>query len=99
MTTLDDVVDAWNGIEQARQTATEHYRAVLRQAIAEGVKQADILRSIDRSREMLRRDAMPEEERAALRQAATDRARRQKAAMRTARKRSKPGHNGTSQVD
>lgn len=97
--TLDDVADAWHGIERARRAATEHYRAVLRQAIADGVQQTDISERIDRSREMLRRDAMTDEERDALRQAATDRARRQRAAMRTTRKRSKTNHDGVPQVD
>jgi hypothetical protein len=77
MPSVDDVVAAWEGIEKA----WEHYRETLRACIAEGTeegrsgRQAEISRRIDRTREMLRRDAMTPEQREALRIAEMERKR------------------------
>lgn len=59
---VDDVVEAFEGIEKAR----ENYRATLRASLAEGIvgRQAEIARRLNRTREMLRRDAMTDEQRA-----------------------------------
>lgn len=65
VTTLKDVVKAWNGIAEAEQ----RYRQTLRAAIADEVPQVEISRAINRTREMLRRDAMTDEERAEVRRA------------------------------
>lgn len=62
MTTVDDVEQAYQAIE----TAWETYRQTLRNALSNGVPQADIARRLDRTREMLRRDAMTAEDRAEL---------------------------------
>ncbi len=72
VTTLQDVIDAFAAIEAAR----ERYRETVRAAIADGVSQSEIARRLDRTREMIRRDAMTDEQRAAL--AATERERLRK---------------------
>ena len=64
MTTLDDIKAAHAKIAEAEA----HYRDVLRAGIADGVKQADVVRELGRTRETVRQDAMPDEERAALRE-------------------------------
>lgn len=78
MTTIDDVVAAYQGIEEAEV----NYRATLRQALAEGtVTQAELSRRLGRNRDSLRQDAMPEEERKKLREKEVERQRaRRKAA-------------------
>lgn len=80
MPSVDDVVAAYEGIEKA----WEHYRTTLRECLAEGTaegvagRQAEISRRLSRTREMLRRDAMTDEQREALRIAEAER-KRQKA--------------------
>jgi hypothetical protein len=80
MPSVDDVVDAFAGIEKA----WEYYRNTLRECLAEGSaegvagRQAEISRRLNRTREMLRRDAMTDEQREALRLAEAER-KRQKA--------------------
>jgi hypothetical protein len=77
MPTVDDVVEAYEGIEKA----WEHYRDTLRACIAEGEaegrsgRQAEISKRLNRTREMLRRDAMTDEQREALRIAEAERKR------------------------
>lgn len=62
--TLAAVVDAYNLIGLREQ----EYRAVLRRKLAaRDVRQADVAKRLGRTREMIRRDAMPEEKRDALR--------------------------------
>jgi hypothetical protein len=63
MASVDDVAIAFAAIERA----WENYRATLRAAISSGATQAEISRRLDRTREMLRRDAMTDEQREALR--------------------------------
>lgn len=64
MTTLDDIITAYRAIEAAQ----DRYRHVLRAGIAAGVRQVDICRALDRTRESVRRDAMPPEELARIRE-------------------------------
>jgi hypothetical protein len=71
MATLEDVVRAFHAIGDAE----ERYRETLRQAIRDGVPQVDISRELKRTREMLRRDAMTDDEREALRRADAERKR------------------------
>lgn len=77
MPSVDDVVEAFEGIEQA----WENYRKTLREALAEGEaegvagRQARISERLGRTREMLRRDAMTEEQREQLRIAEAERKR------------------------
>jgi hypothetical protein len=78
VTTLQEMIDAYNAIE----TAWENYRAAVRKAIASGVRQSDIARQIKRTREMIRRDAMPEDQRKALAEAEKERLRRRRTASR-----------------
>jgi hypothetical protein len=69
VTNLQDVIDAWTGAEQAKaeaKRAADRYREVVRAALADGVKQTEIAKALDRTREMIRRDAMTDEEREAL---------------------------------
>ncbi len=86
MATEDEVVEAFENIERA----WEHYRTTLRSYLAEGVaegvsgRQASISKRLNRTREMLRRDAMTDEQREALRHAEAE---RKRAASKT-RKRS-----------
>lgn len=80
VTSVDDVVAAYDRIEQA----WEHYRATLRACLAEGEaanqvgRQAEISRRLGRTREAIRQDAMSNEEREHLRKAEADRRRRAK---------------------
>lgn len=74
VTELQDVIDAW----QAIAAAELRYRETVRSAIADGVPQVAISKAIDRTREMIRRDAMPEEERERLRLADIERVRRRR---------------------
>ncbi len=77
MATEDEVVAAFEDIERA----WENYRKTLRSYIAEGItegasgRQAAVSKRLGRTREMLRRDAMTEEQREALRQAEAERKR------------------------
>ncbi len=76
MATEDEVVEAFEGIEKAWQ----HYRATLRSYLAEGVegergRQAAISKRLNRTREMLRRDAMTDEQRDVLRRVEAERKR------------------------
>ncbi|MEV1315445.1 hypothetical protein AB0J14_05090 [Micromonospora arborensis] len=75
MTNLQDVIDAWNDITRAE----ERYRETLRAAIADGVPQVKIAAAIDRTREMLRRDAMTDEQREAFKKAEAERLRNRRA--------------------
>jgi hypothetical protein len=80
VTNLQDVIDAWRGISEAE----ERYRETLRAAIADGVPQVEIAKAIDRTREMLRRDAMTDEQREDLRQSEAERLRRRREAQKLA---------------
>lgn len=77
MPSVDDVVEAFQEIEKS----WERYRATLRAALAEGEaegiagRQAKIAKRLDRTREMLRRDAMTDEQRAELRAVEAERKR------------------------
>ena len=73
---LRDVIDAWKAIGAAEL----NYRAVLRKALANGVQQVEVAKALDRTREMIRRDAMTEDQREALRKAEAERKRARKAA-------------------
>lgn len=77
---VDDVVEAFNAIDKAWQGYRATLRACLAEGAAEGVagRQAEISRRLDRTREMLRRDAMTDEQREALRLAEAERKRRRK---------------------
>ncbi|WP_018812422.1 hypothetical protein [Salinispora cortesiana] len=75
MTNLQDVIDAWNDIARAE----ERYRETLRAAISDGVPQVAISKAIDRTREMLRRDAMTDDQRAEFNKAEAERLRRRRA--------------------
>lgn len=74
MTTLHDVIEAWQAISRAE----ERYRETVRAAIADGVPQVAIAKALDRTREMIRRDAMPDEERERVRRADAERLRRRR---------------------
>lgn len=75
---MQDVIDAWNDIARAE----ERYRETLRAAIADGVPQVAISKAIDRTREMLRRDAMTDEQRAEFNRAEAERLRKRRAEKR-----------------
>lgn len=62
---LDDVIEAYNAISEAEL----RYRAVLRDALSSGVQQVAISKALNRTREMIRRDAMTEEQRDQMRRA------------------------------
>jgi hypothetical protein len=79
VTTINDVKAAYAKIEEAEV----NYRATLRQALADGVIQADLMRALERNRETLRQDAMPEEERTALRTKELERQRARREAAKT----------------
>lgn len=84
MTTIDDVKAAFARIEEAEVA----YRATVRAALTAGVKQADLARELNRNRDSLRQDAMPEEERLKLREKEVERQRARRAA--TAAKKGNP---------
>jgi hypothetical protein len=77
MATEDEVVEAFEAIEKA----WENYRTKLRSHLADGVaegasgRQARLSKRLDRTREMLRRDAMTDEQREALRRIEAERKR------------------------
>lgn len=77
MTSIDDVEQAFRAIDQAERG----YRETVRKALAEKTTtQAEISRRLGRSREMLRQDAMSEDERAAIRATELERQRARRAA-------------------
>jgi len=76
MATVGEVVAAYRRIGEAE----ERYRAVLRRALEGGTTQAELAQALGLSREKLRQDAMPAEERARIQQANTERKRRGRAA-------------------
>jgi hypothetical protein len=76
VTTIDDVEQAYRAIGEAEHA----YRDTVRKALAEKTTtQAAISRRLGRSREMLRQDAMTEDERAAIRAAELERQRARRA--------------------
>jgi len=78
VTTLQDVIAARQTAaelkEQHRQ-AEERYRETVRAALADGVAQADIARALGLTREMIRRDAMTDEQREQFRRTQAERGR------------------------
>jgi predicted GIY-YIG superfamily endonuclease len=72
--TLAEVIAAWEAIE----AAVENYRTVLREALASGIQQGDIADALERTREMIRRDAMTDEQREELRQVEAERHRKRR---------------------
>jgi hypothetical protein len=69
---LNEIKQAYAAIDKAEQ----HYRAVLRKHLKAGtVQQVDVATALKRTREMIRRDAMTEEERDRLRLADAERKR------------------------
>lgn len=74
VTSLQDVIEAFQEISRAE----ERYRETLRAALADGVTQTAISKALDRTREMIRQDAMTDEQRAELRRAAAERQRRKR---------------------
>ena len=78
---MQDVIEAWDAIGQAE----ERYRETVRAAIAGGVPQVRIAEAIGRTREMIRRDAMSDEQREALKRAEADRLRKRRTGEPTAK--------------
>jgi hypothetical protein len=74
VTNLQDVIEAWTEISRAE----ERYRETLRAAIADGVPQVAISKALERTREMIRRDAMTDEQREELRQVEAERHRKRR---------------------
>jgi hypothetical protein len=72
---LQDVIAAYNAIGEAEK----RYRATVRAALADGVLQVEIAKALKRTREMIRRDAMTDEQREALRKAEAERLRKRRA--------------------
>ncbi|MEV1013848.1 GIY-YIG nuclease family protein [Micromonospora sp. NPDC049801] len=68
---LAEVVEAFDTIRQRERD----YRTALRRALANGVQQRAIAEALGRTREMIRRDAMTEEQRDQLRRAEASRQR------------------------
>lgn len=89
MPDVDDVEAAFRAIDRAWET----YRATLRACLAEGEaagvagRQAEISRRLGRTREMLRRDAMTDEQRETLRLAEAERKRKAKSTSKRQRPR------------
>lgn len=80
MRPLEEIEQAFHAIEAAEQ----HYRHVLRKHLAAGaVRQVDVAKRLDRTREMIRRDAMTEEQRDELRRADVERRRNPRGAGAT----------------
>lgn len=76
---MQDVIDAYRAIAAAE----ERYRETVRAAISDGVPQVQIAKALDRTREMIRRDAMTDEQREELRRIEAERARQRR--QKTAR--------------
>jgi hypothetical protein len=74
VTNLQDVIEAWQAIAEAER----RYRETLRAAIADGVQQKAIAEAIARTREKVRRDALPEDERERLLKADAERVRKRR---------------------
>jgi hypothetical protein len=68
---LEDVIEAYQAISDAEQ----RYREVLREALQSGTQQVAISAALGRTREMIRRDAMSDEQRDELRRLDTERRR------------------------
>ena len=75
---MQDVINAWQDIARAE----ERYRETVRAAIADGVPQVAIAKALDRTREMIRRDAMTDAQREEFRQEAARRFRERRDARR-----------------
>ncbi|MGS2615149.1 hypothetical protein ACVCAH_11580 [Micromonospora sp. LZ34] len=76
MKELNEIVQAFHAIDAAER----HYREVLRKHLTAGtVQQVDVVKALNRTREMIRRDAMTEEERAEMRRADAERKRARRA--------------------
>lgn len=72
MSKLNEIIEAWNAIDAAER----HYRETLRTYLASGeVQQVDVARELGRTREMIRRDAMTEDQREEIRRADAERKR------------------------
>lgn len=71
---MQDVIEAWNGIEEA----WERYRETVRAAMSDGTSQTAIAGAINRTRESIRRDAMPAEQRKALEESERERLRKRR---------------------
>lgn len=75
---MQDVIDAYNAIEEAR----ERYRETVRAALSDGVSQTAIAKALDRTRESIRRDGMPAEQREALEAAERERLRKRRSTIK-----------------
>lgn len=75
MSKLNQIIEAYNAIDAAER----HYREILREALANGeVQQVDVATALKRTREMIRRDAMTEQQREEIRRADAERKRQQR---------------------
>ncbi len=74
---MQDVINAYEEIRQAE----ERYRATVRAAIADGIRQSAIARALNRTRESIRRDAMTDDQRAELLQSEGDRLRNRRSVV------------------
>lgn len=77
VTNLQDVINAYDEIKRAE----ERYRETVRAALSDGVPQVAIAKALDRTREMIRRDAMTDEQRAELKAAEGERLRKRREAL------------------
>jgi len=77
VTNLQDVIEAWQDIARAE----ERYRETVRAAIADGVTQVAISKALDRTREMIRRDAMTDEQRQELHRVESERLRKRRESL------------------
>jgi hypothetical protein len=69
---LTEIIEAYRAIDAAER----HYREVLRKHLTSGaVQQVDVATALNRTREMIRRDAMTEEQREEIRRADAERKR------------------------
>lgn len=75
VSTLEDVIKAYQAIGEAERI----YRETLRRALSAGTQQVEIAKALDRTREMIRRDAMTDEQREQIRRADAERRRIQRA--------------------
>ncbi len=72
---MNEIIEAYNAIDAAER----HYRDILRRYLADGeVQQVDVATALKRTREMIRRDAMTEEQREEIRRADAERKRQQR---------------------